>query len=308
MPVRSSVTIGHVPMTVDLTGQVALVTGGGKGVGRGITEAFAGAGAHVVVVSRSRPDTLPDGASFISLDVRDAEAVQRVVQEIAGTHGRLDVAVNNAGGSPPSDSATASARFAEKIVALNLLAPLYVAQAANAVMQQQDTGGAIVSIGSVSGVRPSPGTAVYGAAKAGLSGLTRSLAVEWAPKVRVNLVVVGMVRTEQNELFYGDEDGIAAVGATVPLGRLADPTEIGTTCVFLASPAASYISGAEILVHGGGERPAFLAAANADNPDTITDRGRPCRARRIAPGGRWPNAGPARSRDPHQIARVSRGD
>src|SRR3954463_3036560 len=261
-------------MTVDLSGRVALVTGGGKGVGRGITTAFADAGAHVVVVSRSQPDNLPSGTSFLAADVRDSDAVQRVVREVVDTHGRLDIAINNAGGSPPSDAATASPRFAEKIVALNLLAPLYVAQAANAVMQQQSDGGAIVSIGSVSGVRPSPGTAVYGAAKAGLSGLTRSLAVEWAPKVRVNLVVVGMVRTEQNELFYGDEDGIAAVGATVPLGRLADPTEIGTTCVFLASPAASYISGAELLVHGGGERPAFLAAANVDIPDTITDRGR----------------------------------
>jgi NAD(P)-dependent dehydrogenase (short-subunit alcohol dehydrogenase family) len=139
-------------------------------------------------------------------------------------------------------------------------------------MQQQPTGGSIVNIGSVSGVRPSPGTAVYGAAKAGLGGLTRSLAVEWAPKVRVNLVIGGMVRTEQSGLFYGDDDGIAAVAATVPAGRLAEPTDIGTMCVFLASPFASYVSGAEILVHGGGERPAFLAAANADMPDTIPDR------------------------------------
>src|SRR3954454_6782412 len=274
MPVRSSVTIGHVPMTVELSGRVALVTGGGKGVGRGITTAFVDAGADVVVVSRSQPDNLPPGTPFLAADVRDSDAIQRVVQEVVDIHGRLDVAVNNAGGSPPSDAATASPRFAEKIVALNLLAPLYVAQAANAVMQQQSDGGAIVSIGSVSGVRPSPGTAVYGAAKAGLSGLTRSLAVEWAPKVRVNLVVVGMVRTEQSGLFYGDDDGIAAVAATVPAGRLAEPTDIGSTCVFLASPFASYVSGAEILVHGGGERPAFLAAANADMPDTIPDRDR----------------------------------
>jgi NAD(P)-dependent dehydrogenase (short-subunit alcohol dehydrogenase family) len=261
-------------MTVDLTGQVALVTGGGKGVGRGITDAFINAGAHVVVVSRNRPELLPDGASFLSADVRDAEAVNRVVQEVVETHGRLDVAVNNAGGSPPSDAATASPRFAEKIVALNLLAPLYVAQAANAVMQQQPDGGSIVNIGSVSGVRPSPGTAVYGAAKSGLAGLTRSLAVEWAPKVRINLVIGGMVRTEQSGLFYGDDEGIAAVATTVPAGRLAEPADIGAMCVFLSSPSASYVSGAEILVHGGGERPAFLAAANAPAADTIPDRDR----------------------------------
>src|SRR2546423_11413094 len=274
MAVRSSVTIEDVAITVDLTGQVALVTGGGKGVGRGITAAFVDAGAHVVIVSRTKPDAMPPGASHVAADVRDAEAVQRAARQIVDEHGRLDVAVNNAGGSPPTDAATASPRFVEKIVALNLLAPLYVAQAANAVMQGQPDGGVIVSIGSVSGMRASPGAAVYGAAKAGLAGLTRSLAVEWAPKVRVNLVVVGMVRTEQSALYYGDEDGIAAVAATVPAGRLADPADVGAVCVFLASPAASYVSGAEILVHGGGERPAFLSAANAESPDTIANRGR----------------------------------
>jgi NAD(P)-dependent dehydrogenase (short-subunit alcohol dehydrogenase family) len=157
-----------------------------------------------------------------------------------------------------------SPRFVEKIVALNLLAPFYVAQAANAVMQKQDDGGVIVNIGSVSGVRPSPGTAAYGAAKAGLASLTRTLAVEWAPKVRVNLVTVGMVRTEQSDLFYGDEEGLATVAATVPLRRLAEPTDVGQASVWLASPLASYVTGAELALHGGGEWPAFLRALQAD--------------------------------------------
>jgi NAD(P)-dependent dehydrogenase (short-subunit alcohol dehydrogenase family) len=274
MAVRSSVTIEDVPTTVDLTGQVAVVTGGGKGVGRGISAAFLDAGAHVVVVSRSKPDAMAAGTSYVEADVRDAATVQRAVQQVVEAHGRIDVVVNNAGGAPPADAATASPRFAEKIVALNLLGPFYVAQAANAVMQAQPNGGAIVNIGSVSGMRPSPGAAVYGAAKAGLAGLTRSLAMEWAPKVRVNLVVVGMVRTEMSSLYYGDEDGIAAVAATVPAGRLADPADIGAACVYLASPTSSYVSGAEILVHGGGERPPFLSAANAEIPDTIANRGR----------------------------------
>jgi NAD(P)-dependent dehydrogenase (short-subunit alcohol dehydrogenase family) len=130
-------------------------------------------------------------------------------------------------------------------------------------MQQQLEGGAIVMVGSVSGRRPSPGTAAYGAAKAGLASLTESLAVEWAPKVRVNGLAVGMVRTEQSELHYGDADGVARVGATVPLGRLAEPTEVGACALFLASPLASYVTGATLTVHGGGERPAFLAAAEA---------------------------------------------
>ena len=131
--------------------------------------------------------------------------------------------VNNAGGAPAADAATASPRFHEKIIALNLIAPLHFAQRANAAMQQQAEGGVIVFITSVSGMRPSPGTAAYGAAKAGLISLTQSLAVEWAPKVRVVAVAAGMVRTEQSHLHYGDEAGIAAVGATVPLGRMAEP-------------------------------------------------------------------------------------
>jgi NAD(P)-dependent dehydrogenase (short-subunit alcohol dehydrogenase family) len=95
-----------------------------------------------------------------------------------------------------------------------------------------------------------------------LVGLTQSLAVEWAPKVRLNLVTGGLIRTEQAHLFYGDEEGIARVAATVPLGRMGTPEDIADACLFLASPMASYISGANLVIHGGGERPAFLGAAD----------------------------------------------
>src|SRR5205823_8156531 len=153
--------------------------------------------------------------------------VQRVVETCTDRFGRLDVLVNNAGGSPPADAATASPRFAESVVRLNLLAPLTFGQQANAVMQGQDEGGVVVNIASVSGLRPSPGTAAYGAAKAGLLNLTQSLAVEWAPKVRVVALTPGMVATEQADLFYGDEASQARVAATVPAGRLAQPAEVG---------------------------------------------------------------------------------
>ncbi len=176
-------------------------------------------------------------------------------------HGRLDILINNAGGSPFADAATASPRFSKAIIELNLLAPLVFAQRANTVMQQQPEGGVIINIASVSGTRPSPGTAAYGAAKAGLLNLTGSLAVEWAPKVRVNAVTAGLIKTEQSALHYGDEAGIARVAATVPLGRLGDPSDVADACLYLASPLARYVSGANLLVHGGGERPAFLAAA-----------------------------------------------
>jgi NAD(P)-dependent dehydrogenase (short-subunit alcohol dehydrogenase family) len=248
-------------MDLGLRSAVVLVTGGVRGVGAGISRAFVDAGATVVACARRVPDCPIPGVEFHRCDVREPDEVHAMTAAIVERFGRLDVLVNNAGGSPPSDSATASPRLHAKIVELNLLAPLLVAQAANAVMQDQDGGGAIVMISSVSGHRPSPGTAAYGAAKAGLDSLVGSLAIEWAPKVRVNSLAAGMVRTEQAHLHYGDEAALAAVGATVPLGRLAEPEEIGRCVAFLASPLASYVSGATLVVHGGGEAPAFLAAA-----------------------------------------------
>jgi NAD(P)-dependent dehydrogenase (short-subunit alcohol dehydrogenase family) len=135
-------------------------------------------------------------------------------------------------------------------------------------MQTQAEGGSIIQIASVSALRPSPGTSAYGAAKAGLISATQSLAVEWAPKVRVNAISPGMVHTELSALHYGSEQGIAAAASTVPLGRLATPADVGEACVFLASPAGSYISGANLVLHGGGEPPAFLSAVAAVEKST----------------------------------------
>jgi NAD(P)-dependent dehydrogenase (short-subunit alcohol dehydrogenase family) len=248
-------------------GQAVIVTGGCRGIGLGIAQRFAEAGAHVLVCCRHEPESLPAGIAFLAADVREPEQVDALVTECTARFGRVDVLVNNAGGSPPADSATSSPRFTTGIIGLNLTAPIVCAQKANAVMQVQEHGGSIVNIASVSGVRPSPNTLAYGAAKAGLLNATKTMAVEFAPKVRVNAVVVGLVVTEQAHLFYGDEAGIAAVGATVPLGRMADPSDVADVCLFLASPLARYVSGAEVLVHGGGERPAYMDAAQGTARD-----------------------------------------
>jgi NAD(P)-dependent dehydrogenase (short-subunit alcohol dehydrogenase family) len=240
-------------LAVDLTGRVALVTGGARGIGLGITRALLAAGADVVTCSRSEAEPVA-GATHRVCDVRDADAVQALVSSLD----RLDVLVNNAGGAPAADAATASPRFHERIVGLNLLAPLACAQAANAVMQRQEAGGAIVNISSVSASRPAPTIAAYGAAKAGLDSLTASLAMEWAPKVRVNSIDVGLCRTEQTDDHYGDDASVAAIERTIPLGRMARREEVGNVAAFLASDLASYVSGASVACHGGGEPPAFL--------------------------------------------------
>ncbi|WP_329310764.1 SDR family oxidoreductase [Streptomyces sp. NBC_01262] len=248
-------------VTVDLSERVALVTGGTRGVGAGIARAFLEAGARVVVCARRPPEKPDDGVDFLPVDLRDPDATSAALRQVGEAYGRLDVLVNNAGGSPHRLLGDADAVRHARVVELNLIAPLNASLAAYELMRRQPDGGAVIMIGSVSGTRPSPGAAAYGAAKAGLDNLARTMAVEWAPaRIRVNTVVLGMVRTELSHLHYGDDDGIAAIGRTVPLGRLAEPEEVGDACVFLASDRARYISGASLAVHGGGERPAYQGA------------------------------------------------
>jgi NAD(P)-dependent dehydrogenase (short-subunit alcohol dehydrogenase family) len=253
---------------VDKPAPAVLVTGGTRGIGAGIARGFLRSGASVLVCGRAEPAELPSAAgrtaAFARADVRDPEQAAAAVQRTVGEFGRLDVLVCNAGGSPYAAAATASPRFHAKVIELNLIAPLHVAQAANAVMQGQAGeggrgGGAIIMVGSVSGARPSPGTAAYGAAKAGLQHLVTSLAIEWGPAVRINCVVPGFVATEAVGEQYGDPATVAAVTAMVPLRRFATPDDVAEACLFLASAGASYVSGTCLTLHGGGEPPAFLS-------------------------------------------------
>ncbi|OJY38286.1 MAG: short chain dehydrogenase [Rhizobiales bacterium 65-9] len=249
-------------LKLSFDGKVALVTGGGRGIGRAIVEALLEAGARVVFCGRTEPEQKPSFggrvADFIACDVRKADQCKALIDAVAARYGRLDLLVNNAGGAPPADAATASPRFSEAIVALNLLAPIHCAQAAHAVMAAQETGGVIINIASVAARRPAPGAAVYGAAKAGLVHLTVSLAQEWGPKIRVNAIIVGLIETENAALSYGSVEAQEAIARSTPMGRMGRGADVADAVLFLASPLGGFVSGAALEVHGGGEPPLFL--------------------------------------------------
>ena len=242
---------------------VALVTGGARGLGRALVDGFAAAGYEVAACGRNEPSERV-GAEFFRCDVRDPEQVEAMVVGVHGRFGRLDVLLNNAGGTPYASATDMSPRLFEKVVALNLLAPFYVAQQANRIMQRQPEGGVIVNIGSTIARRPSPDCAPYVAAKSGLTGLTRSLALEWAPKVRVVQVSPGLLQTELLTETYGTN--IAAVEETVPARRFATGADVAAACLALCGPGMGYVTGTELIVDGGGETPAWLVAAEPAEP------------------------------------------
>jgi len=247
----------------------ALVTGAGSASGIGFATArlLAAQGYSVVVSSTTervftRADEL--GGRGVVADLTSWDDARRLVAEA----GPVDVLVNNAGmvqtgvETPDRLFTELAPEEWERGIDLNLHT---AARMCRLVAPGMGGGGRIVNVSSVTGPYAAlPGTAAYGAAKAGVLSLTQSLAIEWAPKVRVVAVSPGLVRTEQSELHYGDEKGIAAVSKTVPLGRMSTPEEIGDACVWLSSPQAAYVSGTNLVMHGGGESPAFLSAANVN--------------------------------------------
>jgi NAD(P)-dependent dehydrogenase (short-subunit alcohol dehydrogenase family) len=246
-----------------MDGKVVIVTGGSQGVGLGIARAFLDAGASVVTCARSAFDQPPAARNddelqrcvHVSADIRDEDQIDSVVHTALERFGRLDVLINNAGGQPPADMATVSPRFVKKIIEINLTAPLIFAQRAYQAMQQHGDGGCIINISSQASLPTGSGgtQAPYGAAKAGLNHMSRSLAVAWGRTVRVNCVSLGWVETDaMAALLLTDPAVRERYTNLIPVGRMGTVDEIGGICVFLASPAASYINGATIWADGGG--------------------------------------------------------
>ncbi len=251
-----------------LAGKVALVTGGGTGIGFGIASSLASAGAAVAIASR-KPEHLEDAAgrlraggarvTTVETNVREPEAVARMVERVTADHGRLDVLVNNAAGNFYAPSASLSPNAWRAVVETDLYGSFYCSQAAYPVMKAQG-GGRIISVSMTLHYRGWPLMAHATAAKAGVDAITRTLALEWAPDhITVNAVAPGPIPTDgvrraftpPNEtapdLFRMDEYATRSI----PLGRWGTPDDIGQMVTYLASPAADWITGAIFVVDGG---------------------------------------------------------
>ena len=257
-----------------LNGQVALITGGGTGIGFGVAELLANLGATVVLASRKAEHldsacaaiTVAGGkASSIQLDVRDPEKVKEAVDSVAQKHGRLDLLVNNAAGNFYAPSATLSPNAWRSVLEIDLFGTFYCSQAVYPIMSQQG-GGRIVSISMTLHYRGWPLMAHATAAKAGVDALTRTLAMEWAPqRIRLNAIAPGPIPTEgvKKAFMPPANSGVADVFAvadrkmaeyaekSIPLGRWGSPRDIANMVAFLASPAGDWITGAIFVVDGG---------------------------------------------------------
>ena len=250
---------------INFKNKTVVITGGSKGIGLQITKTFLKHQANVIILARNKPkrkiQSKGNAGYFIECDIRNTESIDKTIKEIASKYKSIDVLINNAGGAPMADSLTASPKFHEAIIDLNLTAPLNLSQKIAKKMIKQKAVSNIINISSVTATRPTPGSAAYGAAKGALVNLTKTLAVEWAPKIKVNSIIVGYIETENSILHYGSKSEIKKVAKTIPLKRMGQPQDVANACVFFASDLAEWVTGSALEVHGGGESPAYLDVA-----------------------------------------------
>ncbi len=245
-----------------LDGKVAVVTGSSHGIGRACALAFAEAGADLVVSGRDAGDVEAVAAEIAALgrrvvaapaDVMDDDALVGLVDRAVAELGRLDIAVNNAGGTPPRAAMDTSAGFMERAFRFNAVQPFLLAKAAAQAMVDTAGEGAILNVSSRSSQQVVPGFTAYGTAKAALNKITTSLAVEWAPRVRVNALSVGAVATRALDVVMTDDGMRTALEAGTPMGRAGDPEDIAAAALWLCSPAGAWITGKIVEVDGGAE-------------------------------------------------------
>jgi NAD(P)-dependent dehydrogenase (short-subunit alcohol dehydrogenase family) len=243
--------------TPDLNGRNALVTGSSRGIGLAVARALATAGARVVLNSRdagavrAAAEQVGNGAVGLAADLGSSAGAAGLVEAALETVGSLDILVNNAGMAMAAESTELSAADWQRTIDLDLSAVFYCAQVAGRHMLARGSG-AIVNLSSVQAFTPLARRVAYAASKAGVIGVTKALAVEWAPTVRVNAVAPGYVATQMvAELVEAGRVNADAIAARTPMRRMAQPDEIAAAVVFLASDAAGYITGETLMVDGG---------------------------------------------------------
>jgi len=243
----------------DLTGKVALVTGGSRGMGRAVAEGLASAGADVVIASRKLENCERAAQEIekathrravpVSCHVGRWQDCDALVETVYHEFGRCDVLVNNAGMSPAYEDLTAIGEdLYDKVHAVNARGPFRLSTLMGARMAA-DGGGSIINVSSVGSLRPSATGLPYAMAKAALNALTIGLAGVWAPKVRANLVLPSASETDLTRVWPPETK--ARIAETNPMKRLGQPEDLVGVCVFLASAAASYVNGAQVSVDGG---------------------------------------------------------